>query len=188
MPYIEQKMRDQLNDEIGAVARSILQNNMSYEAGSSDYYALCCATAYAIYEISRDVLGLEVRYAKINDVIGALECCKMEFLRRYEHITYSKECLPNYGWEHVSGVDIIQTAVHQLVKAAEKIEGYEKNRAGILNYIMTCLCLHIIEEDNGYSMCAQNIADILGDVKGKIYTGIAVPYEEKKTQENGDVF
>ena len=60
--------------------------------------------------------------------------------------------------------------------------------AGELNYLITMLCVEY--EDNreyGY----QAINDILGALEGakqEFYRRIAVPYEDMKRKENGDVY
>lgn len=37
---------------------------------------------YVITKIVLGVIGDELKYGKINDVVGAMECCKMELYRR----------------------------------------------------------------------------------------------------------
>ena len=59
---------------------------------------------------------------------------------------------------------------------------------GQLNYQITCLIRTYIQA-NGLSY--QRINDVLGALEGaklEFYRRVAVPYEELKMQENGDVY
>ena len=37
---------------------------------------------YVITKLALGVIGVETKYSKINDVVGAMECCKLELYRR----------------------------------------------------------------------------------------------------------
>mgnify|MGYP001590167630 CR=1 FL=1 len=59
---------------------------------------------------------------------------------------------------------------------------------GELNYLLTEMILGYLD-DKGLSY--QTINDIVGALEGaklEFYRRIAVPYEDKKIQENGDVY
>ena len=59
---------------------------------------------------------------------------------------------------------------------------------GQLNYQITCV-IHRYIQTNGLSY--QRINDVLGALEGaklEFYRRVAVPYEELKMQENGDVY
>lgn len=59
---------------------------------------------------------------------------------------------------------------------------------GVLNYKITKLLLDYIE-DHGLSYETINSAmGILSCVSQELYRRVAVPYEEQKMRENGDVF
>ena len=64
MPYIKQERRDALLSGTGEMPR---------DAGELNY---------ALTVICLEFLGSAPRYADFNEVIGALECCKLEMYRR----------------------------------------------------------------------------------------------------------
>ena len=75
------------------------------------------------------------------------------------------------------------------IDAASKIE-CEKNgpaTAGQLNYKITMLLIEYFNTWGSY----QSINDVLGALEGakmEFYRRIAVPYEDKKIKQNGDVY
>ena len=75
MPYIPQEQRDILKgpiDELLAKAQDI-PGWQEQRAGLLNYI---------VTMLAQGMLGNETRYAKINDIVGALECAKLEFYRR----------------------------------------------------------------------------------------------------------
>uniref|UniRef100_A0A6M3LST6 Uncharacterized protein n=1 Tax=viral metagenome TaxID=1070528 RepID=A0A6M3LST6_9ZZZZ len=63
----------------------------------------------------------------------------------------------------------------------------EEATAGELNYAITKLC--IAKMDNTYSYARiNNIIGVLECVKQEFYRRLAVPYENEKAEENGDVY
>lgn len=59
---------------------------------------------------------------------------------------------------------------------------------GELNYAITKLCLKYLEEGVfGYSTLSA-VRAVLHDVHDEFYRRVMVPYEEKKREENGDVY
>jgi hypothetical protein len=59
--------------------------------------------------------------------------------------------------------------------------------AGELNYFLTTIIAQYWEDTSDY----QGINDIVGALEGaklEFYSRIAIPYEEKKLKENGDVY
>ena len=60
------------------------------------------------------------------------------------------------------------------------------NIMGDLNYSITRLCASVISENITYSKIGM-ITGVLENVKLELYRRIAVPYEENKVVENGDV-
>jgi hypothetical protein len=71
MPYIKQEDREKFKDiEFLFKVRPELNK---LNAGELNYL---------ISWILNRQLGLEPRYARINEIIGALECCKIELYRR----------------------------------------------------------------------------------------------------------
>lgn len=66
--------------------------------------------------------------------------------------------------------------------------GKPPQTAGELNYVFTAFAdLYLQEKGLNY----QNINDVIGALEGaklELYRRIAVPYEDKKRAENGDVY
>ena len=69
MPYIDQEHRDKLDPHIEELTE-ILRN-----MGDLNYTITKLCDAYLSTEVG-------IRYARINDLIGALECAKLELYRR----------------------------------------------------------------------------------------------------------
>lgn len=72
---------------------------------------------------------------------------------------------------------------------ADMIENAEEPaNAGQLNYMITRILLDYF---NGKGARYQQINDILGALEGaklEFYRRVAAPYEDKKMEENGDVY
>lgn len=66
MPYINQERRDVIDAHLPLphVIQSVGELN------------------YAFTKLALDFLGCDPNYADFNDVVGVLECCKLEFYRR----------------------------------------------------------------------------------------------------------
>ncbi len=63
-----------------------------------------------------------------------------------------------------------------------------KDEPGALNYQITCL-LDKFVHTNGLSYGTINAAmGVMECAKAEFYRRVAVPYEDKKLEENGDVF
>lgn len=58
---------------------------------------------------------------------------------------------------------------------------------GELNYVITCLVKAFADAEPGYSVLAS-VTGVLENVKQEFYRRVAVPYEDKKIKENGDVY
>ncbi len=70
-----------------------------------------------------------------------------------------------------------------LIEESLDVEYFE----GELNYIVTYLCKYLYEAYPDY----QRINALIGALecaKLELYRRVAVPYEDKKMQENGDVY
>lgn len=69
------------------------------------------------------------------------------------------------------------------------IDGQEPTlNAGDLNYMLTTLCWEYYQLNGGKY---QQINDVLGALEGaklEFYRRVAAPYEDKKIEENGDVY
>lgn len=75
------------------------------------------------------------------------------------------------------------------------IPQYDRDRAAIhpsktgeLNYALTVLCIQYFQEQGaGYTA----INDVMGALEGaklEFYRRVAVPYEDRKIEQNGDVY
>jgi hypothetical protein len=75
MPYIPQSRRDSINSELMDDSRDEGGLNWTPQnAGDLNYLVTCFIDNYLIEH--------GVRYAAINEFIGALECCKLELYRK----------------------------------------------------------------------------------------------------------
>jgi len=73
MPYIKQMQRLELDKLIFQLSSKMSEMGEDSRKGILNY---------VITKIALSVVGDDIRYSKINDVVGSLECCKMEFYRR----------------------------------------------------------------------------------------------------------
>lgn len=69
MPYIPQERRDEIQDELELNSLNWYPKN----AGDLNFVVTCFIDNYLVER--------GVRYANINKMIGALECCKLELYR-----------------------------------------------------------------------------------------------------------
>ncbi len=66
-------------------------------------------------------------------------------------------------------------------------ENLHPQNAGELNFVISQICAQYLK-DKGLKY--QHLNDIMGaleGVKAELYRRVAVPYEDKKIQENGDI-
>jgi len=70
MPYIPQDRRRQINNELTTIGDQFLPQN----AGDLNYLVSRFIDNYLVEN--------GIRYAHCNEMIGALECCKLELYRR----------------------------------------------------------------------------------------------------------
>lgn len=76
MPYITQDQRDELNDKIdGLVCKASALPDFDANRGG--------ILNFIFTKIALDVLNQKKQYATINDIVGALENCKLELYRRH---------------------------------------------------------------------------------------------------------
>ena len=79
MPYITQKERDSLDLDIDSLAEKIAEDSVN--SGTQ----VCGKLNYTITKLMKSTLnyrGARVGYAELNELIGMLECCKLELYRR----------------------------------------------------------------------------------------------------------
>ncbi len=70
--------------------------------------------------------------------------------------------------------------------ALEARESFEK--AGELNYVITTFCIDYIQSKGLSYATINDIVGALESAKLEFYRRVAVPYEEQKKFENGDVY
>ena len=82
MPYIKQKIRDKVDEKIEPLANSINAAAKLYETSKDGIMN------YTITKLIGEVYGPieNLKYTDFNEIIGVLECCKLEF--------YRKQCAP----------------------------------------------------------------------------------------------
>ena len=81
MPYIKKEERELLDDIIDLASERI-QSVSTNLAEPSDVKARPGVMNYAISTLIKKVYGNNMKYADYNEVIGMLECAKLEFYRR----------------------------------------------------------------------------------------------------------
>jgi len=79
------------------------------------------------------------------------------------------------------------------IKQRDRDELLESRRrietAGELNYAITTLCIDYLDLHGTISYDAINtVVGVLECAKQEFYRRVAVPYEDKKMEENGDVY
>ena len=87
MPYIKKDMRYQLD---GAINKLVCEMNKLEDDARKG------VLNYVITRIILGVIGPELKYGKINDVVGAMECCKMELYRKLA-VPYEDEKIAENG-------------------------------------------------------------------------------------------
>ena len=87
MPYIPQETRSKIDDEIDALILKIREiSNQNNLHGTLNY---------TISRIVASTLDNEIRYKKLNDITGVLECIKLEFQRRLSYPYEDKQISKN---------------------------------------------------------------------------------------------
>lgn len=67
------------------------------------------------------------------------------------------------------------------------VTGYFPVGPGELNYHITCLLVEYLGDNYNYAKINE-VMGVLGCVQAELYRRIAVPYEEQKRFDNGDIF
>jgi len=76
--------------------------------------------------------------------------------------------------------------IDDLAREAKKLGKDETERAGILNYVTTRITLALIPQDRYWKIALA--AGVFSNLASEFYRRLAVPYEDKKIKEQGDVF
>lgn len=85
MPYIKQSERNELNLQIKQLADRLSQLSTSNDgliAGRLNYTITKLVLEY--YQSLRQIQGhFKITYSDWNEILGALECCKLELYRKH---------------------------------------------------------------------------------------------------------
>lgn len=90
MPYIKQYKRDVLDSAIDEVVNALRELESDDPANS-----FAGNLNYLISSILSKSYGNQPRYDDINEIVGMLECCKMEFYRRIAAPVENKKIVEN---------------------------------------------------------------------------------------------
>lgn len=173
MPYIKSADRDLYDSAIEAVVSCIEDT-----ATPSNLVDL---VAQAIRDI---LLGSYEKwlpnYADYNEIIGVIECAKLEFLLRKA----AKASKPlKFDTVDKTTSNALKRRTNKLVKSIlQWYEGECSSTSGQLNYIITRMLKLLNRSGNIVSPVA-----LLDAVKLDIYQREVIPYERQKEDENGSV-
>lgn len=90
MPYIKQYKREVLDSAIDEVVNALRELESDDPANS-----FAGNLNYLISSILYKSYGGQPRYDDINEIVGMLECCKMEFYRRIAAPVENKKIVEN---------------------------------------------------------------------------------------------
>jgi hypothetical protein len=76
MPYIKQNFRDELNPLIDELSKKVLEIHKDNPSQTRDGLL-----NFSVTEILNQVFP-DARYTDFNELIGFLECCKLEYYRK----------------------------------------------------------------------------------------------------------
>ena len=76
MPYIKQNFRDSIDKELDALAEKIKQVHEDNPKQTRDGLI-----NYALTRMLNNIYA-DARYHDMNEIIGVLECCKLEYYRK----------------------------------------------------------------------------------------------------------
>ena len=79
MPFIKEEQRKIIDEEIADLAEEMKTLGESCNLSESDIRQ--GVFNYVITRLAIELIG-NPKYSKINDVVGAMECCKLELYRR----------------------------------------------------------------------------------------------------------
>lgn len=176
MPYIKAVDRDNYDTDI----ESVIEFFQRTTCDTGDIPTLLCQT------IKNILLGSYKKwlpnYADYNEIIGVLECSKLEFIcRKGQEIDLNPE---KYRLINKKINSALKRRTDRLVQSV--LTWYENectSTSGQLNYIITRLLILSQTQIANYI----NPVNILDHVKFDIYQNEIAPYENIKEQENGSV-
>jgi len=81
-----------------------------------------------------------------------------------------------------------QSLEHQLQELTVRLATNPEEFAGRMNYALSALINGIIKERGVSYTVINDIIGVLESVKLELYRRVAIPYEDSKIKENGDVY
>jgi hypothetical protein len=89
MPYITQDKRDVLDPAINQLHKALVDLELDHDTNNTQGNM-----NYAVTRLLMMVYG-GVNYQNINDAVGVLDCCKMEFYRKIAAPYEDQKCFEN---------------------------------------------------------------------------------------------
>lgn len=74
------------------------------------------------------------------------------------------------------------------IEKEKREEAFKAENAGELNYLVTLLCKDYLKRKGQRYSILNEIVGVLECAKLEFYRRAAVPYEDSKIEENGDVY
>jgi hypothetical protein len=103
------------------------------------------------------------------------------------HVNYALlRMVPDSPYISLEQRKALDGLIDNLASEANRLGKDETERAGILNYVTTKLTLALIPQDKYWKIALA--AGVFSNLASEFYRRIAVPYEDKKVREHGDVF
>ena len=172
MPYIPQKDREPYTSIIQEINKKVPENE--------DAYFLL--TGFIFDLLTRVYDPSTMRYWEHNEVIGMLECCKLEWYRKKQIDGY----VQNQEWimqrEDNNRFTDELNQLESLIKPLDHII-----KAGTLNFLITSILTYVFSPVVKPQHVKEDIISMVETVKLHWYEFITAPYEDEKLEENGDV-
>lgn len=123
----------------------------------------------------------ELRYYHHNEIIGMLECCRLEWYRRKGVETFTTTS--NFDRPSMKKY---YGSIESITKYVSILNPGEKS--GNLNYFITALLTEVYNTTNNKTpLLKEDLCSLISDVKEYWYEKKTAPYEDIKIKENGDV-
>ncbi len=174
MPYIKKEIRVLFDSKIEMLVDTFC-NDTKFDP---------CELEYVVFNLMKKIVKIKgIKYDLLNALIGAVECCKLEFIRReilvLENGTFDDLSIPcikkGYSVLFDSKIDI-------LVKTL--CDGTEFN-PGELNYVIFKLMKGIVKRVTHGLL--KDLIIALECSKLEFNHKVIADYEDLKIKENGDV-
>lgn len=173
MPYIEKQDRSFYTEPIKQTISKLLK----IEKEEDRYDTI----RTIIINVIKNSYPENLRYFQHNEIVGMLECCRLEWYRRRKLESYT------------STTNFPLVPIKSFFGPKELISKYIKNsnqesKAGNLNYFITALLTsyyNSTEQKTRY--LEEELCSLVADIKEFWYEKETAPYEDEKIEENGDV-